>query len=122
MAKIILIEDEQALSEVYSEVLRDAGYEVSQCFDGEEGLKTLRAGSWDLLLLDLMLPKIDGIEILQQLVNEGLLEGRSVIMLTNLGSDELVNKCSVLGAKEFLIKSDIDPKVLVEAVGKALSK
>ena len=68
--KILLIEDDQLVSELYCELLKNEGYQVECAFDGEEGYRKMNEDGYDLVLMDIMLPKIDGVEILKRLKRE----------------------------------------------------
>lgn len=118
---VILIEDEANIRSVYSEMLKTEGFEVVEISDGDEGLDTLKTDSWDLLLLDLMLPKKDGVELLKDIQNDPKAKNRPVLVVTNLNNEDLKNTCMQLGAKEYLVKSDITPGDLVTNVKKYVS-
>ena len=115
--KILIIEDDTFTRDVYVEVLTDAGFQVTQASDGQVGLELARRGGFDLILLDMMLPKIDGLGILRGLKNEPpKISNGPIILLTNLSHDPVLKLAGDLGVSEFLIKSDIDPGQLVAKV------
>jgi CheY-like chemotaxis protein len=114
MTKILLIEDETSLLNVYSEVLETEGYEVLKATDGEEGLRLAETEAWDLMFLDVMLPKLDGTELLRKLSQGGKLGDRPVVMLTNLDNDAVVNECLALGAVEHISKANNDPQTIID--------
>ena len=117
-AKVLLIEDDKFTRELYEEVLKDAGYDVSVAVDGEEGLNKARQGGFNLILLDVMLPKIDGLEILRSLSNTPpTINNGPIVLLTNLTHDPVIEMAKTLGVRDHVIKSDIDPGKLVELVG-----
>lgn len=120
--KVLIIEDEEDIRLLYVEVLQDAGYLVVEAEDGEVGINKLKEEDWDLLLLDIMLPGQDGVQILSQMHEEGLKKDRPVILLTNLGSEHVINECFNLGADGYLIKSQITPDKIVEEVGAYLKE
>lgn len=113
---ILLIEDEADIRSVYAEVLRDAGYKVAEASTGEEGLSAALNDPWDLLLLDIMLPKIDGLEILRKIRTQPALGKKPVILLTNLGREAVIKEGFEQGANGYLIKSDMTPDKVVEHV------
>lgn len=121
MAKVLIIEDEASLLEVYSEFLQSEGHEVLKATDGESGLKMASEGGWDILFLDVMLPNLDGIELLRELKTQGLLETKPVVMLTNLDNETVVSEALALGAKEHLNKAKINPQSLQNVILKYLS-
>ena len=120
--KILVIEDELSLRELYIELLTDTGYQVDYAVDGEIGLEKIKKGGWDLILLDIILPKIDGLTVLQTLQNEPLsVSNGPIIMLTALAQDTLVHKALESGASGYLVKSEITPGQVLEEVKNFLS-
>ena len=116
-AKILLIEDDRLVSEAYQESLRSEGYDVTAAEDGEIGLTKAREGGFDLILLDIMLPKLDGLGILRELrKSPPVAKNGPILLLTNLSHDPVISQAIDLGASAALIKSDIDPGLLIEAV------
>ena len=118
-AKILLVEDETELRDLYQLFLEDEGYLVDAKADGKQGLQALEQGGYDLVLLDIMLPFIDGLEILSQLQKSRLPSKqnvKSVILLTNLAQDQTIARALELGVRGYLIKSDYNPEQLLEAV------
>lgn len=103
--KIVLVEDDEILSKVLSTELSDAGFEVSQAFDGEAGLELVRSKQPDLVLLDLILPKKHGFAVLEELKKSPETKAIPVIILTLLGEDEDIKKGLRLGANDYLVKS-----------------
>lgn len=121
--KILVVEDDQFLRELYDELLRDEGYEVSLAADGQEGLEKITAGGFDLVLLDIMLPKIDGLEILRKLKEAPpKLSNGPTVLLTNLGQDSIIKEGFTLGASGYLIKSAMNPDQVLNEVKVFLDK
>jgi len=116
MKKILLIEDETNIRSLYAEVLREGGYEVVEISEGMHGLEVAKKDSWDLLLLDIMLPSLDGVEILRRIKADANLSSRPIIIVSNLESEDIKTTCAELGAKEFLVKANIMPKDILLAV------
>ena len=117
--KILLVEDDQFTRELYEEVLKDAGFEVNSAVDGLDGLSKIKVGGYDLILLDVMMPKMDGLDVLRSLINEPpAVKNGPVILLTNLTNDPVIDTAYGLNAKGHLVKSDITPGELVEHVKK----
>lgn len=115
--KILILEDDQYTRDVYQEVLTGAGYEVTTAVDGEEGLVKIKEGGYNLILLDMMMPKLDGLGVLTSLKDSPPKAANGpIILLTNLAHDPVINKALSLGAKSFLIKSDLNPDQLVAKV------
>src|SRR3989344_8636432 len=122
MAKILVVEDDRQLLEIYADALGAEGYEIDTADDGEQALDKMIKGGYDLVLLDIILPKINGFEIMEQL--KGLPPpqnpNKCVIFLTNLDRGEEVEKGLKLG-NGYLVKSQITPGDLIREVGLYLS-
>jgi len=118
--KIVIIEDDKFLRELISKKLSDAGYEVLEAIDGEEGIKRVKESKPDLVLLDLILPGIDGFEVLSQIKQDPLFSDLPVIILSNLGQKEDVEKGLKLGAVDFLVKAHFTPGEIIEKIKKIL--
>ncbi len=113
--RIILLEDDADLRIVYSTILINEGYEVRIAPDGDLGMDLIRSSDWNLVLLDVMLPKIDGIEILKKIAKEGLKKGK-VVILTNLNNESVIEEVFRQGADGYITKSEVSPGSLVEEV------
>lgn len=126
MAKtILIIEDDKFLRELIAQKLIKENYDVSEAVDGEEGIKkvqdSLQAGQLpDLILLDLILPGIDGFEVLSKLKEDPLLAQIPVIILSNLGQKEDIERGLKLGAIDYLIKAHFTPGEIIEKISNAL--
>lgn len=121
MTKVLLVEDEAAIRELYADMLTEAGYEVMEAEDGLEAWQKIIEKGWDVLLLDIMLPKLDGIEILKKMQADESLRYKVVIMLSNLEDPTVQKTCKDLGAQDFLVKSSIVPQDVVNTVNKYFS-
>lgn len=106
MEKILFIEDEPALQKALGDFLRERGYEVISALDGESGLAKAEAERPDLVLLDLILPKKHGLDVLEAMRANPLLTNIPVIVLTNVESSDAVERAVSLGAKAYLIKTN----------------
>ena len=115
--KILIIEDDQFLREFYEELLTSEGYSVDTAGEGETGLNKIQNNDYSLVLLDLMLPKKDGVQILRDLKVKPPKSPRiSIIVLTNLGQDAVIKECFNLGANGYLIKSALNPEQILTEV------
>lgn len=114
--KILIVEDDQFLREFYQELLQGEKFEVDVAPDGEVGFAKLHQGGFDLILLDIMLPKKDGIEILKEnKMSAPATPNGPIVVLTNLGQDAIIKTCFDLGASGYMIKSALNPdQVLTE--------
>ena len=120
--KIVLVEDDEILSKVLYIELGDSGFEVMQAFDGEAGLELVRSQKPDLVLLDLILPKKHGFEVLAELKKSPDTSGIPILILTMLGSDEDIKKGLQLGADDYIVKSQHAVAEIVEKVKSFLAK
>ncbi len=110
---ILLVEDEQYLRELYQEILIEQGYSVDTAADGEEGYNKVKHGGYDLIILDIILPKMNGLEIMRKIKTENSLKpNKKIVFLTNLDKDEEIKEALQLGDGYF-IKSQITPGSLV---------
>lgn len=116
--KLLIVEDEQDIRELYSEILREEGYEVIEAWDGQVGLKEALSGKFDLILLDIMLPKVDGLHILKEIKKKPELVKIPIILLTNLGADAVIKEAFTLGAEAYIIKSEYTPDQVITEVNK----
>lgn len=121
--KILVVEDDQFLREFYQELLQAEGYIVDIAADGEIALEKLRNNDYNLVLLDIMLPKKDGLQILRDLkITPAKSPNTSIVVLTNLGQDVIIKECFNLGAEGFLIKSALDPDEVLTEIKSYLQK
>ena len=118
--KILIIEDDKFLRELIGQKITNTGYDVSEAIDGEEGIKKVMEEKPDLVLLDLILPGIDGFEVLSRMKKEEELSEIPVIILSNLGQKEDVERGLNLGANDYLIKAHFTPGEIIEKVKKVL--
>jgi DNA-binding response OmpR family regulator len=119
--KILIIEDDKFLRELISRKISDEGFDVAEAVDGEEGVKKVKTEKPDLILLDLILPGIDGFEVLSRTKEDLNSASIPVIILSNLGQKEEVEKGLKLGAVDYLIKAHFTPGEIVEKI-KAILK
>ena len=119
--KILIIEDDKFLRQLIVQKLAKEGYETIEAVDGEQGLKEIQEKNPDLVLLDLILPGIDGFEVLSQMKKNEELAKVPVIILSNLGQQEDVQRGLNLGAVDYLIKAHFTPGEIVKKIRKALN-
>ena len=115
--KILIVEDDQFLREFYEELLQAEGYSVDAAADGDSGLIKISSGGYDLILLDIMLPRRDGMQILRDLrIKPPVKNNGPIVVLTNLGQDAVIKQCFDLGANGYLIKSAMNPDQVVAEI------
>ena len=122
MKKILFIEDEAVLQEAFGGFLKQAGYKVLSALDGEIGLRLAKTEKPDLILLDIVLPKYNGFEVLGKLKSEKETENIPVIVLTNMEKMEDINKAIELGAKTYLVKTQYELKEVIDKIKKIIGK
>ena len=121
MAKILLIEDDKAQAHVYLSRLLQEGYASAWAKDGEEGLKMALENQPSLILLDIKMPKMDGLTLMQELRKDEWGKKVPVIMLTNLDpTDEITNNITKNSPSYFLLKSSVDLEDLIEKIRETL--
>jgi len=117
MAKILLVDDDLYIRELYLELLTNAGYEVETAADGKDGFDKIISGGYDLILLDVMLPYLDGIGILKKLEEEKpKSKNGPVILLTNLAYDSAVKEMINKGAVACLNKAEMNPDEFLKKI------
>lgn len=122
MAKVLIIDDDQLLVTMYEEKFEKDGYEVSTAFNGEEGLKKIKKEKPTLVLLDIMMPKMNGLEVLETIKKDRKIKNIPVILLTNLArGKEDVHKGLELGAVAYLVKSQVKPSQVVAKAKEVLA-
>ena len=118
---VLLIEDDEFLAELYATKLNLEGYKVVLANDGEKGLKMIKEKKPDLVLLDIILPKMDGFEILTKIKADPELKSIPVILLTNLSQKDEVKRGLDLGANDYLIKAHFMPSEVVKKIKQSLA-
>lgn len=114
--RILIVENEPNLLELYRLALEQAGFEVATAVNGEMGFTFAKSSPPDLVLLDILMPKVDGYEMLRKLKKEATTKGITVVIFSNLSQKEEIEKGLKLGAKDYIIKTSLTPKMLVEKV------
>ena len=122
MAKILLIEDDQILAKLYQAKFQKEGFETDLALDGQEGIAHMKTFNPDLIILDLIMPMMDGFEFLQKMKDDPDLSFKNipVLVLSNLGQESDIRRANELGAKDFFVKADVSLAQMVEKVRKYL--
>ena len=116
MSRILVAEDDKFLSNAYRVKLDKSGFEVIMAKDGNEAIDHLENSDPDILLLDLIMPNKDGFEVLEHMNDTGLIDEVPVVITSNLGQKEDIDKAKSLGAKDYIIKSDSSINDLVDKI------
>lgn len=110
MARILLIEDDALTRELFQRILEGEGYEVDVADGGKRGLELASEGGYDLVLLDIVMPEIDGIALLEELRrNPPQKENKQIVMLTIVDKEEIAKKALKTGARGYLVKQFLTP-------------
>lgn len=120
MQKILIIEDDKFLRELIVRKLSNENFETVEAVDGEKGIKVVKEAKPDLVLLDLILPGIDGFEVLSKIKEDPVIASVPVIILSNLGQRDDVERGLKLGAVDYLVKAHFTPNEIIEKVKQAL--
>lgn len=123
MAKnILLVEDDEMLNAMYTQKFTKEGYSVVSAFNGAEGVKMAEEHHPDIILLDIIMPKMDGFAALKKLKKNDSTKDLPVILLTNLGQEEDIRKGKELGAEDYFIKANHTPQEVVEKVKEVIGE
>ena len=114
--KILIVEDDNFVAEVYFAKLTEMGYEAILAQNGEEGLAALKNNKADLILLDILMPVMNGVEMLEEIKKNEEWQNIPVILLTNVGEKESIQKVRNMGVKNYLIKSHFTPAEVIEKI------
>jgi CheY-like chemotaxis protein len=120
MPKILIVEDEKNLAAAYQTILEKHGYEVQVAYNGQDALVIAKAGMPDLILLDMKMPKMGGLDFLRELDKAGVDPKERVIVFSNQDAESDIEEAFRLGAKRYLLKSWAAPGDLVKVVKEAL--
>lgn len=118
--KILIIEDDKFLRELISQKLGKEGYEIMEAVDGEEGMESVEKEKPDLILLDLILPGIDGFEVLARIKQDS--SAPPVVVLSNLGAKDDIDRGLKMGAEDYLIKAHFTPTEIINKVKNILKE
>jgi len=121
-ATILLAEDDRILRKAGEATLRKRGYAVIAAVDGEDALAKAREHKPDLILLDVIMPKLQGFEVLASLKSDAATRDIPVIMLSNLQDESDVRKATDAGALDYLVKSNVPLDVLAARIAEALAR
>ncbi len=122
MSRILLVEDDPMISEIYTKKFADSGFDVLNAEDGEQVLKVAKDEKIDVILLDLMMPKMDGFEVIEKLRGGGYDPHVQIIISSNLSERDDRDKALRLGANGFIAKSEYNPSDLVKEVQRLLGQ
>ena len=119
--KILILEDDVFLSKAYVIILTKEGYQVTNFPNGRQGLEATKKDKFDLILLDLLMPELGGIEFLKEFQPKKN-SSTKIIVFSNLSSEEAIKEVMDLGAIKYIAKATFSPKEMVQLIGETLSE
>lgn len=120
--KVLLVEDEKMLADMYTTKFTMEGFEAEKAYDGQAGVEKAKEFNPDIVLLDVIMPKVDGFAALKMLKDDAATKNIPVILLTNLGQDEDIKKGKQLGAADYFVKANHTPAEVVVKVKQVLGQ
>lgn len=122
MKKLLIAEDDFFIRDIYSKVFSISGYEVLVAVDGEDALTKIKAQAFDMILLDIMMPKVTGIDVLRETrTTETPNKTAPVFLITNLGQQNIIEEAFKLGMDGYIIKSQVTPQQIVDEINTFLA-
>jgi CheY-like chemotaxis protein len=121
MVKILIVEDDPLMSRMYQKIFTFEKFDVEVAANGEEGLSKASSFNPTLILLDVMMPKMNGLQVLEKLKLDNMMKNIPVVMLTNLAGQQDAETALAKGAVKYIIKSEYEPKQVVEMVKEVLA-
>lgn len=122
MSKLLVVEDDEMMLRMYSKLLSYVGFDIIVAKDGEEGLLKARTEKPSLIVLDIMMPKVNGLDVLKELKADVSTEHIPVVLLTNVSDDAILSEAFKAGATGYLIKSQIANNELIEEIKQYLGQ
>lgn len=120
--KILLIEDDPSLAQIYKVELELDGFEVANAIDGQAGLEAAKNDKPALVLIDIVLPKLNGLAVLEQLKKDEKSKDIPAIVITNFGQEDNIKKAFTLGAEDFILKYQTTPAEVAKKIKEILAK
>ena len=118
---VVIVEDEKMLADMYATKFAMEGFDAKKANDGQSGFSLVKQVKPNIVLLDIIMPKIDGFGVLKMIKNDAELKNIPVILLTNLGQDEDIKKGKQLGAADYFVKANHTPAEVVQKVKQVLN-
>jgi CheY-like chemotaxis protein len=120
--KVLIVEDEEIILDLLQKKITKEGYKTAVARDGEEGLKVMKEFQPDLILLDIIMPKMDGFGVMTEMQKDPFLKKIPIIIISNSGQEVEIERAQKLGAKDFLIKTEFDPQEVIDKIEKQIGK
>lgn len=120
--KVLIVEDEQIILDLLQKKLIREGYETLVAKDGDEGLRVMRQNRPDIVLLDIIMPKVGGLEVMAEMQKDPELKKIPIIVISNSGQPVEIDKAQALGARDWLVKAEFNPQEVIEKIEKQIGK
>jgi CheY-like chemotaxis protein len=120
MAKVLIVEDDALMGRMYEKIFSHENHEVEISINGEEGLKKAKEWKPDIVLLDIMMPIMNGFQVLESMKIDPTLSSIPIVMLTNLAGDQDIEEAKEKGAADYIVKSNYTPRQILDMVKKIL--
>ena len=114
--KVLIVDDEHGVLKMYSQYLQNDGIEVFQASNGEDGFKMAKEQKPDVILLDIIMPRYNGLDVLKDIKNDPDIKNIPVFLLTNLPQESSGDKAKQLGASGYLVKAEYEPKMILDVI------
>ena len=114
--KVLIVDDERGVLKMYSEFLTTSGIEVLQAVDGQTGIRLAKDQKPDVILLDIIMPKYNGLDVLKDIKADAEIKDIPVFLLTNLPQESSGDKAKALGAAGYLVKAEYEPKMVLDVI------
>lgn len=120
--KVLIVDDEKGILKMYSEYLQTSGIEVLQAIDGQTGIKLAEEQKPDVILLDIIMPRYNGLDVLKDIKSDPEIKNIPIFLLTNLPEESSGEKAKELGAAGYLVKAQYEPRMIVDIIRRAVGK
>jgi CheY-like chemotaxis protein len=120
--KILIIEDEELMLNLLEKKLKAVGYDIATAVNGQDGLDLLKSQSFDLVLSDIIMPKLGGLELMEKMSQDPALNNIPIIVISNSGQPVEIDQAKRFGAKDWLVKTEFDPQEVITKVKNLLGE
>ena len=120
--KILIIEDDRFIAKMYQTKLSLEGYDVDVAENGALGIEKIKSFSPDLVLLDIIMPEVDGFGVLEAIREDDTIHSTQVIVMSNLAQEDHLKRAKALGAKDYIVKSQFTPMDVVKKIKEVLAR
>ncbi|MEA2092908.1 MAG: response regulator [Patescibacteria group bacterium] len=116
LKKVLVIEDEEIIREILQKKIKKEGYEVETAKDGEEGISKIKEIMPDIIILDIVMPKMDGFAVLEEMKKDENIANIPVIIVSNSGQPVEIDKVKEFGVKDWIVKTEFDPQEVINKI------